>query len=342
MTAAFELPDAVVPVRGASTVDGRPVRERRKDPLHFELGSIEAGATVVLRAEATVTAPLADGTALPVAAILAWEPSHETATRRLESRVVVRSEPALAARRNALQRVGGASVKPGREIEAAVTVANDGTAVASDAVLHVRIDPALDEVRVFERTSRQPLDGDTVDLGTLDAYASRRLSIRAHVRSPYSDRSEIRIGASLHTRELGETPLGDVFWLVDSHPAFDAATSRLELASDGVLRPNQIAEVDVALGTRAPTWRTTYGCVSTCRRKRVWRASRAPCASDRHSSSARFAPALPHVRDWAFAFCAASRANIRSPSMASSRRRRCFLCRSSGLGSRPPRNPTSR
>ena len=67
------------------------------------------------------------------------------------------------------------------------------------------------------------------------------------MRSPYSDRSEIRIGASLHTRELGETPLGDVFWLVDSHPAFDAATSRLELASDGVLRPNQIAEVDVAL-----------------------------------------------------------------------------------------------
>jgi uncharacterized repeat protein (TIGR01451 family) len=247
VTAAFELPDSLVPVRGASTVDGRPVRERRKDPLHFELGSVDAGATVVLRAEATVAAPLADGTALTVAAILAWEPSRETATRRLESRVVVRSEPVLPARRNALQRVGGASVKPGREIEAAITVANDGTAVASDAVLHVRVDPALDEVRIFERTSRQPLDGDTVDLGTLDAYASRRLTLRAHVRSPYPDRSEIRVGASLHTRELGETPLGDVFWFVDSHPEFDAASSRLELASDGVLRPNQIAEVDVAL-----------------------------------------------------------------------------------------------
>ncbi len=247
VTAALELPDALVPVRGASTVDGRPVRERRKDPFHFELGSIDAGTTIVLRAEATVAAPLADATALHVAAVLSWEPARESDSRRLEASVLVRSEPALPARRNVLQRVSGASVKPGGEIEAVIAVANDGPAAASDAVLHVRTDPALDELRVFERTSRLPLDGDTADLGTLDAYASRRLTLRAHVRSPYPDRTEIRLGASLHTRELGETPLGDIFWLVDSHPAFDAATSRLELASDGVLRPNQIAEVDVAL-----------------------------------------------------------------------------------------------
>ena len=247
VTAAFELPDALVAVRGASTIDGRAARERRKDPLHFELGSIDAGATVVLHAEATVAAPLPDNAVLPVAAVLSWEPSRETASRKLEARVTVRSEPALPPRRNVLQRIGGASVKPGGDIEAVVIVANDGTAVASDAVLHVRTDAALDELRVFERTSRLPLDGDMVDLGALDAYASRRLTLRAHVRSPYPDRSEIRLGASLHTRELGETPLGDAFWLVDSHPSFDAATSRLELASEGVLRPNQIAEVDVAL-----------------------------------------------------------------------------------------------
>ncbi|MGB8519128.1 MAG: hypothetical protein WCD38_03080 [Candidatus Tumulicola sp.] len=247
VTVAFELPDSIVPVRGASTIDGRPVRERRKDPLHFELGSIDAGATVVLCAQATVAAPLADAIALPVAAVLSWEPARENGFRRLESRAIVRSEPALPEHRNALRRASGASVKPGGDIEAVVTVANDGTAVASDAVLHLRTDPALDEVRIFERTSRLPVDGDTVDLGALDAYASRRLTLRAHVRSPYPDRSEIRVGASLHTRELGETPLGDVFWLVDSHPAFDGATSRLELASEGVLRPNQIADVDVAL-----------------------------------------------------------------------------------------------
>lgn len=247
VTVALELPDAAVPVRGASTIDGRPVRERRKDSLHFDLGSVDAGATLELRTEATIAVPLPDGTALPFAAVVSWEPARDAASRRLESRVSVRSEPALPARRNVLQRIGTAAVKPGSEIEAMVSLSNDGTAVASDAVLYLRADPALDEVRVFERAARLPLDGDTVDLGTLEAYAGRRLTLRAHVRSPYPDRSEIRMGASLHTRELGETPLGDAFWLVDSHPAFDAATSRLELTGESVLRPNQIAEVDVAL-----------------------------------------------------------------------------------------------
>ena len=62
-----------------------------------------------------------------------------------------------------------------------------------------------------------------------------------------ADRSEIRVGASLHTRELGETPLGDALWMVDSHPAFATESSRLELASDAILRPNQLAEVDIVL-----------------------------------------------------------------------------------------------
>ena len=51
----------------------------------------------------------------------------------------------------------------------------------------------------------------------------------------------------MHTRELGETPFGDVRWTVDSHPAFDAETSRFDLAGEAVLRPNQLADVDVVL-----------------------------------------------------------------------------------------------
>jgi len=247
VTADFDLPDALVPVRGASIIDGSPVRERRKDPLHFDLGRVDAGATAELRVEATVASPLPNGTLLPAALVLTWEPSHDAATRRLECAIAVRSEPSLPPRRNALQRIGAASVKPGGEIEASIALANDGTAVASDAVLRVRTDSALDEVRLFDRTSRLTLDGDTVDLGVLEPYATRRLTLRAHVRSPYSNRSDVRIGASLHTRELGETPLGDAFWQVDSHPAFDVLSSRLELAGDAILRPNQIADVDVVL-----------------------------------------------------------------------------------------------
>jgi uncharacterized repeat protein (TIGR01451 family) len=51
--------------------------------------------------------------------------------------------------------------------------------------------------------------------------------------------------ASLHTRELGEMPLREAFWRVDSHPAFRAESSRLELSEESVLRPNQLAQIDV-------------------------------------------------------------------------------------------------
>ncbi|HTU82646.1 MAG TPA: hypothetical protein VMF61_10985 [Candidatus Acidoferrales bacterium] len=247
VTATLELPDALAPVRGASSIDGRPVRDRRKDALTFDLGRIDADVAVELRTEAVVVSPLADATTLTPAGVLAWEPARDAAARRLERTLTVRSEPALASRRNAIERVGAAIVKPGSDVELTVALANDGSASASDAVLHLRVDPALDDVRVTEKTARLLVEGDTIDLGTLDAYASRRLTLRARVRTPYGDRSEIRAGASLHTRELGETSLGDVLWTVDSHPAFDAQSSRLELESGAILRPNQLADVDVTL-----------------------------------------------------------------------------------------------
>jgi uncharacterized repeat protein (TIGR01451 family) len=253
VTAAIELPEALVLVRGASSVDGRPVRERRKEPLLFDLGCIGVGEAVSLRSEAVVLAPLPDGTALTAIAVLAWEPASQNASRRLERAIAVRSEPALPARRNALVRCGGALARPGDELEANIELANDGSAAAHDGVLHLRVDPALDDVRVFDRSQRLRLDGpstgsgqaDTVDLGTIESYSARRLTLRARVRSPYADRSEIHLGASLHTRELGETPLGEAIWVVDSHPAFNARTSALELADDAVLRPNQLADVDL-------------------------------------------------------------------------------------------------
>ncbi len=247
VSAMLELPDALVPVRGASTIDERTIRERRKDPLHFDLGRIEAGATVTLRAEATIASPLADGTILPASATLSWEPARDAGARRLECSIAVRSDPALPARSNALQRLGSDVVKPGDEIEAVISMANDGSAAARDVIVHLRADPALGDVRVFDKTTRVPMDDDTIDLDTLEAYATRRLTVRANVRSPYPNRSEIHLEASLHTRELGETPLGEAVWMVDSHPAFDVETSRFDLTGDAVLRPNQLAGVDVVL-----------------------------------------------------------------------------------------------
>ena len=132
-----------------------------------------------------------------------------------------------------------------------VVLENDGSADANDGVLRLHIEPALDEVAVFEGGRRLALEGrsadslDTVELGTLEAYETRRLTIRARAPSPFANARELRIGASLHTRELGETQLRNALWRVDSHPAFDPETSRLELGAQSVLRPNQLADVDV-------------------------------------------------------------------------------------------------
>ena len=57
----------------------------------------------------------------------------------------------------------------------------------------------------------------------------------------------MRVAASLHTRELGEIALPEAHWRVGSHPAFNPATSRLDFAGAPVLRPNQLAEVNVVV-----------------------------------------------------------------------------------------------
>jgi uncharacterized repeat protein (TIGR01451 family) len=247
VTATLELPDPLIPVRGATRVDGRPLREvKKKESLAFDLGHVDAEEQVELRCEAILASPLPDGANLDISATIGWEPTQGSANeRRFERTIAVHSEPALPARRNAIVRGGGEVVKPAEEIEATILVANDGSAPATDVVLHLRVDPALDELRLTEKSSRVTIDGDTAELGTIDAYATRRLTLRARVRTPYADRSELRVGASVHSRELGETPFGDVTWRVDSHPTFSPQSSHLQLESDEILRPNQLADVAV-------------------------------------------------------------------------------------------------
>ncbi|HTU68847.1 MAG TPA: hypothetical protein VMF11_00885 [Candidatus Baltobacteraceae bacterium] len=249
VSATIELPDTVVPVRGATVIDGRPIKEaKKKDALTFDLGRVDSEERVDLLCEAIVVSPLPDGSTVEVAATLSWEPARgDDSQRRFERTVAIHSEPALPPRRNAIARTHGEVVKPGEEVEATIVIANEGSASATDAVLHLRVDPALDELRLTERSSRVALDGDTAEIGTVDPYAQRRFVLRARVRSPYADRSELRIGASVHTRELGETALGEVTWRVDSHPAFSPQSSSLRLESDDVLRPNQLADVAVRI-----------------------------------------------------------------------------------------------
>ena len=124
----------------------------------------------------------------------------------------------------------------------------------------------------------------TQDLGESNPVC---LATAQNDRDTYADRSEIRLGASLHTRELGETPLGDALWTVDSHPAFATESSRLELASDAILRPNQLAEVNIVLTN-------TGSDVAHAVRLRLYvspeagsKASMAPSGRNPHCSSAK-------------------------------------------------------
>ena len=246
---SYTLPEGLIHVRGSARVDGRPIRERKKDGLTFDLGAIPARQSVELAAEAVVASPMPDLSVLRVEPVLQWSDGK----RAFESSLTVRSAPFFAARRNGIARAAGAVVRPSDECEAIVTIANDGSAAATDAVLHLHVDAGLDDVRVFDKNAR--LDVETpstsagqahlVELGGIEAYGSRRLTIRARVRTPYPDRSELHLGASLHTRELGEVPLEDVQWRVESHPAFSAQNSALSLVADDVFRPNQLVDVFV-------------------------------------------------------------------------------------------------
>jgi uncharacterized repeat protein (TIGR01451 family) len=254
VTAVLELPDTLVPVRGATLIDGRPINGRtikegkKREALSFDLGRVDSEERVDLVCEAIVVSPLPDGSTIDVAATLSWEPARgDDSQRRFERTIAIHSEPALPSRRNAITRTHGEVVKPGEEIEATITVANEGSTSATDVVLHLRLDPALDEIRLTEKSSRVALDGDTAEIAGIEPYAQRKFVLRARVRTPYADRSELRVGASVHTRELGETALGEATWRVDSHPSFSPQSSHLRIESDEVLRPNQLADVAVAV-----------------------------------------------------------------------------------------------
>ncbi|MHB8461822.1 MAG: COG1361 family protein [Vulcanimicrobiaceae bacterium] len=244
VTVTIDFADGLLPVRGSLRIDGKPLRERKKESMVFELGHVGARESVEVRMDAIVASPIADGTTLASIATIHWAAKRE---RRFERSVTVHSVPAFSPRKNVLSRSASAIVAPGDDIEATLILVNDGSADATDCVVRVARDSGLDDVRIYEKATRLQQDDDSVELGTIEAYGTRRLTIRGRVRSPHANRTELQISASLHTHELGEIGLGDVRWLVHSQPAFTAQNSHLTLVDDAVLRPNGIASVDVVV-----------------------------------------------------------------------------------------------
>jgi len=244
---ALRLPATLLPVRGASRVDGHPVREQRKDPFSFDLGKIAAGGRVALQCEAVVASPLSDGSSLPISGVLTWKPAAGAGERAFEHALTVRSAPVFLPRGSYVSLAGHVAVRPGDDVEAEIGFANSGSGAASDAVLQFKFDSGFDDVRVTENGADVALDGESAELGTIEPYAQRSFVFRGHVRSPYPDRSELRCSAVLHAREIAEVPLGEAVWRVDSRPEFSIESSQMTLQGDAPLRPNCTTEVDVTL-----------------------------------------------------------------------------------------------
>ncbi|MBV9149644.1 MAG: DUF11 domain-containing protein [Candidatus Eremiobacteraeota bacterium] len=240
---AMSLPDGLLLVRGSGRLDGRPVRDRRKELGSYELGAIDAGVAVDFTAEATVVSPQQNAKTLPIAVQLTWDGGERTFERSL----TVNSQPYFDSRRTRIERIGSPSVKPGGEIEAAIALQNDGPAAATDCLLELHLDPALEALELFERNGNVTLENNTAEIDRVEPYSSRQVTVRARVRTPYADGVPVALSATLHTLELGETPLGAANFSVDSHPRFSNEHSTIGLAMDETLRPNQVADAYVRI-----------------------------------------------------------------------------------------------
>src|SRR5579885_3187332 len=170
---AIALPEGLVPVRGTTAIDGAPVRDRKKESAAFDLGVIGAGAELDFVTEVTVLSPFSGNPSVPIRAVLRWD----TGEREFHDTVAVSARPYLNARRNSVERSGAMLARPGEECEAAIAIVNDGSAPATDAVLHVVTDAGLEDVRAFEKSARLTIENESIELGTIEAYGTRRIAV---------------------------------------------------------------------------------------------------------------------------------------------------------------------
>lgn len=236
VTLAVQLPPALHAVRGSTRVDGRPLRERKREPGTIDLGTIAAQDTLDVQTEAIAAAPLADGAELPVKATLRWDGGERT----LEATLVARSQPAFPPRKNSITREGERTVAPDARCEAVVQIVNDGSAAAGDVLVHFECD-GLDDLSVSEKGANLPIERDAVPLGTIDPFTARTLTLRGRAPSACANGAALRLRAVLHCNQLEAQPLGEAEWRVRSAPLFDARECAIVLDGDRVHRPGDAA-----------------------------------------------------------------------------------------------------
>ncbi|MDH2908702.1 MAG: hypothetical protein PXZ07_01130 [Candidatus Eremiobacteraeota bacterium] len=234
-------------VRASAHLDGAPLRERKRENLRFEIGTLDAGESAEFAVEFVLASPQTPGKELSVGARVSWEPSAALGERYFERRLTIVSRPHFVPRRNRLARIGTGLVRPGESVEGEISIANTGSATAHDAALLFAYDPEFESLEVFENETPRALVDRRLELGVLEAFTARTLRVRARLQSPLRDRTEASLRVTLTSQESEERSLGELRWTVDSHPLFSPERSRLERPDGEALRPNRVAEVTLHL-----------------------------------------------------------------------------------------------
>lgn len=233
---ALDLPEGLAYSPGSRFVDGTPAVDVPAEPGVFALGDLEPGRSVEVALAAVVVSPQANGHELALGGAVEWSKGR----RRFERAVTVRSAPLFPSAFNDLVRESPRLLEPRDAAAFALHLANMGADAATDVRVQLEADPGLESVRVREGERELPLGDDgALHLDTLEPGAPRALRVEARIAPVIEDQAQVRLRATLRTAQLEPIELGSAVHLIASRPRFAAATSRLELASNEVLRPNR-------------------------------------------------------------------------------------------------------
>lgn len=246
----FMLPDGVRFVPGSRLVDGRPTLEGN-DPTLFGFDLIAPGENVEASIDGTVLGPPLDGAQLAIGAQL----DFGEGSRAFEQTLVVRARPIFDQAHTAVAFVGTPSGRAGEDVRITIRVMNEGTLVARDAILALDFDAGFDDVRFSEDNegeSRLSLErrpsgrgGASIPLGNLEPFKPHSVFLHARIATPIADRRELRLAATLHTREIGAVAVGSAALFTRSRPRFSPAGCSIELLGNEPLRPDRAAEFAV-------------------------------------------------------------------------------------------------
>ena len=241
--AQLTMPTGLVYSPGSATLDGLPLGDDLFESMTYTFESVAPGRAAELAFDAVVVAPAPPDAKLPVAAQLSWENGERTFNRTL----TIRSEPRFTRVKNIVERAGPPLAQPNEEVSFVVHVVNEGTAEASDVILHLRADESLTLISAQSSGRLLPILDGSITLGSLPPHIEQLITVTARTVSPIPDRAEVALGAELETRQLGAIDLGIASYTIRSRPRFSIEESCLELRTSEPLRASRSVQIAVRL-----------------------------------------------------------------------------------------------